>query len=101
MSTIARTAAMALAPLITFGASSAASQVIPRSYQKGPVTLVTQYRVTPGKLNAFMQDYATNQRKGLEIGKRTGGILNYGAAVAVGRRGGEANVVTLITFTLK
>jgi hypothetical protein len=45
-----------------------------------------------------MQDYATNQRAGLEIGKKSSGILSYGVATPITRRTGEANLYTIITF---
>jgi hypothetical protein len=93
-----RAASIGLAALLSFSAASAAAQVVPRTYQKGPVTLVQQYQVAPGKLNTFMQDYATNQRAGLEIGKKAGGILSYSVLTPIGRRAGEPNVVTTITF---
>ena len=98
MSIATRTAATGLAALLAFSASSAAAQWVPRTYQKGPVTLVTQYQIAPGKLNTFMQDYAKNQRAALEIGKKTGGIISYGVATPITRRAGEPNLVTTITF---
>ncbi len=98
MSGAKRIAAIGLAALLSVSAASASAQMVPRNYQKGPVTLVTQFQVAPGKLNTFMQDYATNQRAGLEIGKKTGGILAYGAAIPITRRAGEPNLYTTITF---
>ena len=98
MSITTRVAALGLASLISFSAMSAAAQVVPRTYQKGPVTLVTQFQIAPGKLNTFMQDYTTSQRAGLEYGKKNGGILAYGAATPITRRAGEPNLYTTITF---
>ncbi len=93
-----RTATIGLTALLAFSATSAMAQYVPRNYQKGPVTLVQQYQVAPGKLNTYMQDFATNQRAGLEIGKKTGGILSYSVLTPIARRAGEPNVVTTITF---
>jgi hypothetical protein len=98
MSIVTRTAAIGLVAFLSISASSAMAQYVPRTYQKGPVTLVTQYQIAPGKLNTFMQDYTTNQRAGLEIGKKTGGILSYGVATPITRRAGEPNLSTIITF---
>lgn len=92
-----RIAALSLAALFVASAPASA-QVVPRTYQKGPVTLVQQYTIAPGKLNIFMQDFATNQRAGLEYGKKNGGILAYGVATTIARRAGEPNLVTTITF---
>src|SRR4051794_1185630 len=88
---------IAIAALL-LSATAAAAQYVPRNYEKGPVTLVQEWQVAPGKMNAFMQDYATNQRAGLEIGKKVGGILSYGVATNIARRQGEPNVYTIITF---
>ncbi len=88
-------AALALALVV---AAPAAAQYVPRNYEKGPVTLVQEYRIAPGKFNAFMQDFAANQRRGLEIGKKNDGILDYGVAQLITRREGDPNVVTTITF---
>lgn len=79
-------------------ASSAFAQYVPRNYDKGPVTLVQEWQLAPGKLNTFMQDYATNQAKGLEIGKKSGAILSYGASLPIARRTNDPNVYTVITF---
>lgn len=98
MSIRTRIAAIGLAALVAAASSPAPAQVLPRTYSKGPVTLVQQYTVAPGKLNAFMQDYTTNQRAGLEYGKKNGGILSYGVATTITRRAGEPNLVTTITF---
>jgi len=83
---------------LLLSASSAMAQYVPRNYDKGPVTLVQEYRIAPGKLNQFMMDYATNQKAGLEIGKKVGGILAYGVATPIARRDGDPNVITTITF---
>ncbi len=98
MSILKRVAALGVATLFAVGALSASAQVQPRTYDKGPVIQVTQWQIAPGKLNAFMQDYTTNQAAGLEIGKKAGLILNYGAATVIARRAGEPNLVTSITF---
>src|SRR5512140_3804545 len=98
MSILKRIAALGVAAFFAVGALSASAQVVPRTYQKGPVIQVTQWLVAPGKLNAFMQDYTTNQAAGLEMGRKAGLILNYGAATVIARRAGEPNVVTRITF---
>jgi hypothetical protein len=98
MSISTRVAAIGLAALFSVSAISTAAQVVPRTYQKGPVVQVTQWQVAPGKLNAFMQDYTTNQTAALEIGKKAGLILSYGAATVIARRDGEPNVITRITF---
>lgn len=91
------TMAGAFAALALAG-SAAAQTYVARNFDKGPVTLVQEWRIAPGKMNAFMADFATNQRKGLEIGKAKDGILNYGAATLIGRREGEPNLITTITF---
>jgi hypothetical protein len=88
---------IALAALAV-SATSAVAQYVPRNYDKGPVTLVQEYQIAPGKLNTFMQDYATNQRPGLEIGKKVGGILSYGVATPIARRSGDPNVYSTIVF---
>ena len=79
-------------------ATAAMAQYVPRNYDKGPVTLVQEIKIAPGKLNAFMQDYATNQKAGLEIGKKTGGILSYGVSLPITRREGEPNLYAIIVF---
>jgi hypothetical protein len=79
-------------------ATAAMAQYIPRNYEKGPVTLVQEFQIAPGKLNAFMQDYATNQKAGLEISKKVGGVLSYGVSTPITRRAGEPNLYTVITF---
>ena len=79
-------------------AAPAAAQYVPRNYDKGPVTLVQEYQIAPGKLNAFMQDYAANQRRGLDIGKQVGGILSYGVSTPVIRSPGAPNLYLNITF---
>lgn len=79
-------------------AAPASAQYVARNYDKGPVTLVQEYQIAPGKLNAFMQDYAVNQRRALDIGKQVGGILSYGVSVPVTRRAGEPNLYLSITF---
>jgi hypothetical protein len=83
---------------ILFSATCALAQPVARNYDKESVTLVQEYQIAPGKLNAFMVDWATNQRAGLEIGKKVGGILGYGVATPITRRPGEPNVYTIITF---
>ena len=79
-------------------AAPAGAQYVPRNYDKGPVTLVQEYQIAPGKLNAFMQDYAANQRRSFDIGKQVGGILGYDVSVPVTRRGSEPNLYVTITF---
>jgi hypothetical protein len=79
-------------------ATSAMAQPVPRNYDKESVTLVQEFQIAPGKLNAFMQDYAANQVAGLEIGKKVGGILGYGVSTPITRRPGEPNVYLIITF---
>jgi hypothetical protein len=79
-------------------AAPAAAQYVPRIYDKGPVTLVQEYQIAPGKLNAFMQDYAANQRRSFEIGKQVGGILGYGVSTPVIRSAGAPNLYLTITF---
>ena len=98
MSGAMRMAAMALAALVSFGAMSAQAQSVPRTYQKGPVTLVQQFQIAPGKLNVFMRDYTTNLRAGYEYGKKNGGILAYGVGTTIARRAGEPNLFVTITF---
>jgi hypothetical protein len=88
---------IALAAILC-SATSAMAQPVPRNYDKESVTLVQEYRIAPGKLNAFMVDWATNQRAGLEIGKKVGGILGYGVSLPITRRPDEPNVYTIITF---
>lgn len=83
---------------ILLSATSTVAQPVPRNYDKQSVTLVQEYQIAPGKLNAFMADWATNQRAGLEIGKKVGGILGYGVSLPITRRSGEPNVYTIITF---
>lgn len=83
---------------ILLSATSAMAQAVPRNYDKDSVTLVQEFQIAPGKLNTFMQDWATNQRAGLEIGKKVGGILGYGISLPITRRPGEPNVYMLITF---
>ena len=83
---------------ILLSATSAMAQLVPRNYDKESVTLVQEFQIAPGKFNAFMQDYATNQRAGLEIGKKVGGILGYGVSTPITRRPGEPNVYVIITF---
>lgn len=92
-----KTSLIALAAIL-LSATSASAQYVPRNYDKDSVTLVQEYQVAPGRLNAFMQDYATNQRAGLEIGKKVGGILSYGVATPIARRSGEPNLYTTIVF---
>lgn len=88
---------IALAAMLV-SATSATAQSVPRNYDKGPVTLVQEFQIVPGKLNEFMVDYATNQRAGLEIGKKVGGILGYGVSTPIARRSGEPNLYSIITF---
>lgn len=97
MSMRLRLTALALA-LATMAATPVFAQVVPRNYNKGPVTLVQEYLIAPGKLNAYMQDYATNQVPGLEIGKKVGGILSYGVSLPVTRAPGQASLYSIITF---
>lgn len=97
MSNRIRLGALALAATVAV-ATSAYAQYVPRNYEKGPVTLVQEFQIAPGKLNAFMVDYANNQRPGLEIGKKVGGILGYGVSTPITRRAGEPNVYSIITF---
>jgi hypothetical protein len=98
MSVQTRTAILGLAATLAFISTSASAQFIPRNYQKGPVTLVQEYQVAPGKLNAFMQDFAKNQQAGLEMGKKNSGIISYGVATPIARRAGEPNLYLTITF---
>jgi hypothetical protein len=91
-------AVLGLTAIITCMSTSVSAQYVPRNYAKGPVTLVQQYQIAPGKLNTFMQDYAKNQRPGLELGKKNSGILSYGVATPIARRAGEPNLYTTITF---
>jgi hypothetical protein len=92
--------ALAVAAVATSSASAqpASGQYVARNYDKGAVTLVQEYQIAPGKLNAFMQDYAANQIPGLEIGKKVGGVLSYGVSTPITRRPGEPNVYSIITF---
>lgn len=83
---------------ILLSATSAMAQPVARNYDKDSVVLVQEFQIAPGKLNAFMLDWATNQRAGLEIGKKVGGILGYGVSLPITRRPGEPNVYTIITF---
>ena len=79
-------------------AAPVSAQYTPRNYEKGPVALVQEYQIAPGKLNAFMQDFAANQTRSLDIGKQVGGIINYNVATPVTRRAGEPNLYLTITF---
>lgn len=83
---------------ILLSATSAMAQLVPRNYDKQSVTLVQEFQIAPGKLNTFMQDWATNQRAGLEIGKKVGGILSYGVSTPITRRAGEPNLYVIIVF---
>jgi hypothetical protein len=95
---VMRNAVLIAVGALLLTASSALAQYVPRNFDKGPVILVQEWELKPGKLNAFMQDYATNQTKSLEIGKKQGAILSYGAALPIARRTNDANVYTTITF---
>jgi hypothetical protein len=87
-----------VAALAVAGSAAAQQPYVPRNYEKGPVTLVQEFRIAPGKFNAFMVDYAANQRRALEIGKAKDGILSYGVSQLITRREADPNVITVITF---
>jgi hypothetical protein len=86
------------AALLCLSCTTASAQWAPRNFERGPVTLVQQYDVKPGQLNAFMQDLATDVRPLLEEAKASGAILSYGVAQPVDPRPGEPNLSLVITF---
>jgi len=87
-----------VAVLFCLGASGAMAQAVPRNYDRGTVTQVTQVEVKPGQLNAYMQDLASGWRVSMEEGKRAGAILGYSIEQPLDPRPGEANLVLVVVF---
>ena len=87
-----------IAALLSLAATAANAQAVPRAYQKGTVSLVIAYQIKPGKLNTFMQEFAAHLRPGLEIGKKTGGILGYSIQQPLDARAGDPTLFEIITF---
>lgn len=95
-----RTAALISVALAFFTLSftPVAAQMAPRNYEKGPVTLVIQFVVKPGQLNAFMQDFAKTTRHFIEVGEKEGRIVGYSIEQPIDPRPGEPNLALVITF---
>lgn len=87
-----------IAALGCLSVTTASAQWAPRNYERGTVTLVQQYDVKPGQLNAFLQDWAADVRPFLEAGKSEGRILNYGVEQPIDPRPGEPNLALVIVF---
>lgn len=86
------------AALFCLSITPASAQYAQRNFDHGTVTLVQQYKVNPGQLNAFMQDLATSFRPSMEEGKARGAILSYSIEQPVDPRPGEPNLALVIVF---
>ncbi len=93
-----RLAVMCGAAFLLLGAASASAQAVPRNYDLGTVTEVTQVQVKPGQLNAYMQDLAGGWRHVMEQGKRDGYILSYSVEQPLDSRAGEADLVLVVVY---
>jgi hypothetical protein len=87
-----------VAALFCLSFAPASAQYAPRSYDRGTVTLVQQYEVKPGQLNAFMQDLAADFRPAMEEGKARGAILSYSIEQPFDPRPGEPNLSLVIVY---
>jgi len=76
----------------------ALAQAVPRNYDRGPVTMISEVEVKPGQLNAYMQDLAKGWRLQMEEGKRAGAILSYGISQPVDPREGEPNLYLVVVY---
>ncbi len=87
-----------VAALFCLSATGATAQMVPRNYDRGTVTQVTQIEVKPGQLNAYMQDLAVGWRASMEEGKRAGAIVAYSVEQPLDPRPGEGNLVLVVVF---
>ena len=81
-----------------FSLTPVAAQMVPRNYDKGPVTLVMSYVVKPGQLNAFMQDFAATRLRFIQVGEKEGRITGYSIQQPLDARPGEPNLAVVIIF---
>jgi len=87
-----------VAALFCLSATGVAAQAVPRNYDRGTVTQVTEIEVKPGQLNAYMQDLAGGWRNSMEEGKRSGAIVAYSVEQPLDPRPHEANLVLVVVY---
>jgi hypothetical protein len=92
------TSTIGAAAVLCLSFTSASAQYAERNYDRGAVTLVQQYEVKPGQLNAFMQDLAADFRPAMEEGRARGAILSYSVEQPVDPRPGEPNLSLVVVY---
>lgn len=69
-----------------------------RVYDLGPVVVVSNMKVEPGQLDAYMSNLNSLWRKSLEDGKRRGDVLAYGVYENMAPGPNDANLLLVVTY---
>jgi hypothetical protein len=90
-----------LACVLALGAGSASAQPAAppaRLFDQGPVVVIEEIRVLPGKRRAYNETVAGHFRHQLEAAKRRGEVLDYKMLNNVHPREGEGDVFFIVTY---